>query len=557
MIRTKHFALLALAFGLAYFLIGYLFLVRGFPHEDAYILFKYAKNIADGAGYVYYTGGPRTEGGTDFLWLLLISFFNLISIDPAIGALLLSSCATGIVALLFAQTLFREALPLSATWPYLLATSLVLLLPSACAGYIGFSAQFFSAGILLLYALNLDETQRHATKVPLLALLIGLIRPDGVIVGAGFVVLAWWRIRTTESHKRFLINLAVATLIGALYFVWRYHYFGQLLPLPLQVKSHAGTPFPTLAWTLRWLLAQNARYLVALVLLLLISKNLVAQSQRQWFAIGLAPLFLHLGAFACSDQSQNIAYRFQSPFVLVIFFAVCALLVKVTRSAISNGRSCTTALFILLLTLPDISAANDVWKLATRPEYIEQFSFELRMLLTPETKVALSEAGRMGYWHDAKLIDIVGLNNAETASHPPSLTFMRGADPDIVMFHHADTFSQPVERGGAVALKREAPLVDLLQPEFKSYYDSPPDSYSGVKINNVQLAPVLAARFLDESRDIYDVYLVKYYGKFDHVFAIKKTFPKHAEVISLLERSHHATDSVSYLRFIRHVNSHG
>jgi len=45
-------------------------LTLGHPHEDAYILFRYAENLAAGHGIVFNVGGPRAEGATDFLHLL-------------------------------------------------------------------------------------------------------------------------------------------------------------------------------------------------------------------------------------------------------------------------------------------------------------------------------------------------------------------------------------------------------------------------------------------------------------------------------------------------------
>ena len=75
-----------------FFIMGIWILSTGHPHEDAYILFKYVKNIVNGYGIVYNPGGEPTEGVTDFLWMILISGLTYTGIDVAVSALILNSC---------------------------------------------------------------------------------------------------------------------------------------------------------------------------------------------------------------------------------------------------------------------------------------------------------------------------------------------------------------------------------------------------------------------------------------------------------------------------------
>ena len=69
-----------------------------------------------------------------------------------------------------------------------------LFLPLALpmqAGLVGFSVALYCAVILLLFVLTSQSRGRVLLWIPVVALLLGLIRPDGVILGAGFVIVGF------------------------------------------------------------------------------------------------------------------------------------------------------------------------------------------------------------------------------------------------------------------------------------------------------------------------------------------------------------------------------
>ena len=43
------------------------------PSEDAYITFRYARNLAEGHGLVWNPGEDPVEGSTEFLWVMLVA----------------------------------------------------------------------------------------------------------------------------------------------------------------------------------------------------------------------------------------------------------------------------------------------------------------------------------------------------------------------------------------------------------------------------------------------------------------------------------------------------
>ena len=76
--------------------------------------FRYAEHVAEGRGIVFNSGGPPTEGSTDFLWLMLLSASVAIGLDVAIAALALN--AMGASAVAFAIAVSMKKLVDSPEW---------------------------------------------------------------------------------------------------------------------------------------------------------------------------------------------------------------------------------------------------------------------------------------------------------------------------------------------------------------------------------------------------------------------------------------------------------
>ena len=71
--------------------------------DDAFISFRYARNLADGYGLVFNPGGERVEGYSNFLWVTVLAVVDHFGIAPE-----------------------RAANPLSVSFSLVLAVGLVL-----------------------------------------------------------------------------------------------------------------------------------------------------------------------------------------------------------------------------------------------------------------------------------------------------------------------------------------------------------------------------------------------------------------------------------------------
>ena len=68
--------------------------VYWFLTDDAFISFRYARNLRLGHGLVFNPGRDRVEGYTNFLWVLLLAGCDALGLPPESTASLLSLAAT-------------------------------------------------------------------------------------------------------------------------------------------------------------------------------------------------------------------------------------------------------------------------------------------------------------------------------------------------------------------------------------------------------------------------------------------------------------------------------
>src|SRR5215470_4166703 len=65
-----------------------------FLTDDAFISFRYARNLSRGLGLVFNPGSERVEGYTNFLWVLILAALDRLGLPPERAANVLSLVAT-------------------------------------------------------------------------------------------------------------------------------------------------------------------------------------------------------------------------------------------------------------------------------------------------------------------------------------------------------------------------------------------------------------------------------------------------------------------------------
>lgn len=213
--------------------------------DDVYIVYRYARNLANGTGFVF-NPGERVEGVSCFLWTVMLAPFAALGVPlPRIAPVLGAACGLGSIVLVARmqaeyqgrqRLMWRDLLPalLLASSPYFLYWSVGAL-----------EAVPFTLLVTLALRDHMRE-MRERTRFPRSALwltLAAMTRPEApvliVLLGAARLFEAHtqhWPAADRRAGARWLM-----VLLGILgpFFAWRYFYFGEWLPNTYYAKLGA------------------------------------------------------------------------------------------------------------------------------------------------------------------------------------------------------------------------------------------------------------------------------------------------------------------------------
>ncbi|MHC4513331.1 MAG: hypothetical protein ACYS5W_06495 [Planctomycetota bacterium] len=197
--------------------------------DDAFISFRYAKNLVDGHGLVF-NAGERVEGYTNFLWTMLVAAGMTAGVDPVVFG--------HVVGILFHLATIVLLLRSTAVAVPVAAVALALHHHSAEFASCGLETAMFTflvtVGLMRLIAATAAKDHVLASLALVLAT---MTRPDGVlfVVVAAALVL-WLSIR--QQRWELLVAFTLPLLLIYLpYFVWRVTYYGDLLPNTFYAKA--------------------------------------------------------------------------------------------------------------------------------------------------------------------------------------------------------------------------------------------------------------------------------------------------------------------------------
>jgi arabinofuranosyltransferase len=212
--------------------------------DDANIYFVYAKNLANGHGFVYNVGGERVEGFTSLLWTLVCASAFKFSSHPELILLVINVVivSAGIaIALTYLQ---NDFLITEKSWQTkILWSGVFLLLLLTSPRYVVWnSITLMENGLwsTLLLVTTIFVIKDHSSPrrvnlglIPLLILLV-LTRPEAMLWGLIFVVLLYIRFASTTSPIAALKDLAPSIVCfvfsAVLMTLFRMQYFGYPLP---------------------------------------------------------------------------------------------------------------------------------------------------------------------------------------------------------------------------------------------------------------------------------------------------------------------------------------
>jgi hypothetical protein len=462
------------------------------------------------------------------LWTIALAAGTRLGSDAGVAAAILNAVGIGVTCYVAIRLLPTELYPHQRAAISFGICIIVVLSPIANAGVAGFSSPAYVAIAVTLFAFFLE---RRYNLLPWIGLLLSLVRPDGVIIGCAFVFLG---LTTQWNHnpiRRYTVHLFVAAIVGCAYFVWRAFYFDQLLPLPLYVKSTGTVLLPGMSDNLDWL-TQNL-LVVCLGLTAFFHKSI----DKRRLAVAALPFLLLLFALGFANQTQNVSFRFQAPItaVLIILIAMSAGHWIQNRPRVTSGLATILGFALLLPTLGASAVFNFRDLLGT--QYINYLPYHLANSTNRNTRIALTEAGRIAYWTNGKKYDLVGLNTAYPAVNGLDIEYLRHLQPDIVFIHTAQTlvpWSNRVE-----------PYFSVSIDEIRQKIADPRDWQR--ELDPVNRAPLVVYEYLEQYESDYDIVMVRYYGIYAHLYAIRKSGTvAYSEFVAALTKSFAENGQISY-----------
>lgn len=229
---------LAVAF-LAWWLPGEL---SAFSSDDSYIYFSFARNIAEGNGYVFFPGGERVEGGTSLGWTLICTALYLLPGDLVLWLRMFSVLITALFLHLVLKIIsgFSKNPDNGFTDPLLWIYLFSIL---CCPGFIqwmclnGLDTPLWAVFIAGITWLSLGRMKGHAFSKAaiLLFFFFPLARPESLLWGALLFLSLFFASRLAGKpllatiKENFPIILAF-TFGSVLLIVFRLMYFGYPFP---------------------------------------------------------------------------------------------------------------------------------------------------------------------------------------------------------------------------------------------------------------------------------------------------------------------------------------
>lgn len=405
--------------------------------DDTYISLRYAKNFAAGEGLVF-NSGERVEGYTSFLWVLLLGLVGKLKLSLIFFSKALSLvCGIGTVLLL--KSFFRKSGDQTNSGHFetlLPIFFLVLNFPFIYWSFTGMETSLYSF-LVLLSAVFLLQGSQSAKQGDLRLLfssfclaLAGLTRPETYIIfPVNLLFLAIYGKREFLRSNVFYYTIIFLFFCGT-HLLWRYNYYGQLLPNTYYVKVGGSSP----------LLAKKGIYYLfkgfyphAILILFVVLSLLKGISKQKLYIVSLLTMQSLAITYEGGDHFGGNRYIVSMiPFFIVIGYSeirknVVGAAEYLTNEYFSKYRMLssnflTSAIIFILcygtflfnfywasngsVAISEVKLANQ-W--ANVGKWLKQNAKEKDAIL------ATPVAGAMPFFSELRTIDMLGLNDVHIA----------------------------------------------------------------------------------------------------------------------------------------------
>ncbi|OQY98383.1 MAG: hypothetical protein B6D41_02470 [Chloroflexi bacterium UTCFX4] len=395
--------------------------------DDAYITFRYARNLAAGAGFVYNVG-ERVLGTSTPFFTILLALAAALRISPEFASVMLGVASDALLVMLFVAL----GAYLKQFWLGVMVGLLVGVYSQiVLAAVSGMETELYA--LLVVAALVLYVRQRIGWAV-VCGALASWTRPEGGIVLVAIFVATLWR---REWRWREWLTIPLILMPWALF---SFSYFGSLLPHSVLAKV-AVYPTNEQPWhnlvQIIWTLATPLFLAPGLFSSLFLSEQGIVLN---WILGGLTILFslaLILGIWSTRSSRANVialwfmldlaffalSNRYLFPWYTVPLYGVAFFLagwgvLELTRRfepkgwqklghSLVFGIIALVAVVMLIQTFFEITVQRST--ISSREEMYLCIGSELDTLKNLDFVVASPEIGALGYGFSGKILDLTGL----------------------------------------------------------------------------------------------------------------------------------------------------
>ena len=392
--------------------------------EDAFIGYRYAQNLARGAGLVL-NKGERVEGYTNFLWLLLLAGASKIALDPVLVSKLAGTLFNAL-AIVACFDLCRVASPKKEPMNGLalaFTTSNGLFIATSVEGLETPLFTMLLCWELVTYLRGLRASgQKQAAWLAgssVLSALLMMTRPDGALTYGMLWLHAACRFRTKPRNT--LIFALPAISLYMPYFIWRWSYYGFFFPNTYYAKGGGTLALYALGAVEigKFLSLQTGGLVVAGVVGLLALLFPCTETT----ALGLAALSRLMFEFWSGGVTAGNS-RFLVPALPLVWLLVERLLATWLGSDRLAARGFYVQIGVCVLVLATQSLEFARFRQAREYDQagLERAHVSLGHWLKEngrsEAKVAVGDIGAIGFWSGLRVLDLDGLADAYIAHRP-------------------------------------------------------------------------------------------------------------------------------------------
>lgn len=435
-----------LYFILVLFPIAVLVIFPKWTVDDAYIYYRYADNFANHGELNWNVGQPPVEGYTGVALAIVLSAFIKAGFSPVtmshvigIASYFLGWLMLFLILRKFKVGTIGVAVGLS------LYSTIPILFTHALSGLdtMPFLGLYLTCAYLFLWVIESPVKNQWIKKaIFFLALLIlSLIRPEGVALSALFMIAAYYLLHQEQRKKDWLYILMFLIFYlfpASAYFLWRFHYYCQLLPNTFYAKTNVVFTLGNLMDCARFLIRYFALPVGVVAMLFGTDTDLIWKKikNKEFFSnnkiliifllVNLLFVLLLILEFAYSHLSMNYANRFYVP-ILPLLWIVISLGVDWGWQAVKQTKSSNPLrykfIIVFLLLAAVYQFAFHLTKLKEEVKFTHDYNAllnsehimvgkTLKRIMPPnEWLVSYIDAGAVPYFSGLKTVDFGGLND--------------------------------------------------------------------------------------------------------------------------------------------------